>query len=148
MKLLSFPSPLGILCAVEENEMLVALLFGGEGTEETPLLQETRRQLDAYFRGHLQQFDLPLNARGSDFRRRVWQRMAAIPYGQVLSYGALAAELGSPGAARAVGTACHHNPLPIVLPCHRVVGSKGALVGYAGGVDKKSFLLRLEQGAR
>jgi methylated-DNA-[protein]-cysteine S-methyltransferase len=101
-------------------------------------------QLDAYFAGTLTRFSLPLAPRGSDFQQRVWAALQAIPYGQTVSYGELAERVGSPGGARAVGLANGRNPIGIVIPCHRVVGSSGSLTGYGGGLDRKKRLLDLE----
>lgn len=101
-------------------------------------------QLRAYFAGELHEFDVPLAPDGSAFQRRVWDELRAIPYGTTISYGELARRVGSPGAARAVGLANGRNPLPIIVPCHRVIGSDGRLTGYGGGVERKRFLLELE----
>jgi methylated-DNA-[protein]-cysteine S-methyltransferase len=110
-----------------------------------PLLRETRRQLEAYFARELRQFDLPVAPVGTPFQQRVWAALAGIPYGTTESYGHLAARLGLvPGASRAVGLANGANPVSIVLPCHRVVGSDGGLTGYGGGLHRKRFLLDLE----
>lgn len=103
-------------------------------------------QLDAYFAGELTTFDLPLAPRGSEFQQRVWGALQEIPYGATESYGELAERIGSPGAARAVGLANGKNPIGIVIPCHRVVGSNGSLTGYGGGIDRKRKLLDLERG--
>ena len=92
-------------------------------------------------------FTVPLEPRGTPFQRRVWDALAAVPWGETVTYGALARQIGSPGAVRAVGQANHRNPLPIFLPCHRVVGADGSLTGYAGGLDMKRFLLELEGAA-
>jgi methylated-DNA-[protein]-cysteine S-methyltransferase len=109
------------------------------------VLDLARRQLDEYFAGHRTEFDLPLVVRrGSEFERSVWAEIAAIPYGETLSYGAIARAIGEPGGAQAVGLACNRNPLPLVVPCHRVIGSDGKLVGFGGGLDRKRFLLQLE----
>lgn len=105
---------------------------------------EVRRQVNAYFAGDLKQFDLPLHLDGTDFQRKVWQALADIPFGQTRSYGWQAQVVGSPKAARAVGAANGANPIPIVLPCHRVIGSGGALTGFGGGIEVKSWLLRHE----
>ena len=102
-------------------------------------------QLQAYFDGTLTAFDLPLNPQGIPFRRRVWAALQEIPYGETRSYGQLAAALGCPGAARAVGGANHHNPISIIIPCHRVIGADGSLTGYGGGLDMKDWLLRHER---
>ncbi|MEE2658277.1 MAG: methylated-DNA--[protein]-cysteine S-methyltransferase [Candidatus Latescibacterota bacterium] len=101
-------------------------------------------QFQAYFAGELREFNLPLSPQGTVFQRRVWSELRKIPYGQTCSYGELARRIGKPGAARAVGSANHYNPLPVVVPCHRVIGSRGQLTGYAGGVQVKRFLLELE----
>jgi methylated-DNA-[protein]-cysteine S-methyltransferase len=101
-------------------------------------------QLDAYFAGELTTFELPLAPRGSEFQQRVWAALQEIPYGETESYGQLAERIGSPGAARAVGLANGRNPIGIVIPCHRVVGSNGSLTGYGGGLDRKRALLDLE----
>lgn len=109
-----------------------------------PLLQEAARQLAAYFAGKLRRFELPLRPAGTPFQQRVWAALCEIPYGEVRSYGAIAARIGSPKSARAVGRANHGNPLPIVIPCHRVIGASGALTGYGGGLPIKEYLLRIE----
>lgn len=114
--------------------------------EETPLLVRARELLLAYLAGERQGLDLPLAPVGTDFQRSVWTALKAIPYGQTQTYGEIAAAIGRPKAVRAVGQANHHNPLPIFLPCHRVVGSGGTLTGYAGGLALKKALLTLESG--
>jgi methylated-DNA-[protein]-cysteine S-methyltransferase len=142
---LAISSPLGPLTLFENDGAVIAIEFGrAPGGGETPLLREVRRQLDAYFDGRLHDFSLPLRAAGSPFQRSVWAAIAAIPYGQTRTYGAIAVHLGS--AARAVGGACGRNPIPIVVPCHRVVGAGGRLTGYSGGAgtDTKRVLLVLE----
>ena len=108
---------------------------------------EVRRQLDEYFAGNRRRFDLPLDLRGPEFYRRCWQALLRIPYGETWSYSQLAAELGSPRSSRAVGQANHHNPVAIIVPCHRVIASDGSLAGFGGGLAAKEFLLKLE-GAR
>lgn len=142
---LSISSPLGPLTAFEEEGTVVALEFGrAPAGDETPLLAEARRQLDAYFDGRLRRFSLPLAAAGTAFQRTVWAALADIPYGETRTYGDIAAGLGS--AARAVGGACARNPIPIVIPCHRVLGAGGRLTGYSGadGTATKRVLLALE----
>jgi len=104
-----------------------------------------KKQLDLYFKGQLKTFDLKLKLRGTTFQTRVWQRLADIPYGETISYGELAARVGNPKAARAIGMANGKNPIPIILPCHRVIGKNGSLVGFGGGLGVKQFLLDLEQ---
>lgn len=114
--------------------------------EESPLLRAARTQLLEYLSGARRSFDLPLDPAGTDFQRSVWEALRAIPYGQTRTYGKIAAAVGRPRAVRAVGQANHVNPLPIFIPCHRVVGKNGALTGYAGGLDLKGALLALESG--
>lgn len=121
---------------------------GGERNDEDPLLREAVCQLRAYFAGELQEFELPLLPDGTGFQRSVWEELQRIGYGETASYGEVARRLGmSAAAARAVGLANGRNPIPIVVPCHRVVGANGTLTGYAGGVPRKQLLLDLEQGA-
>lgn len=110
------------------------------------VLRDAADQLAEYFAGSRTTFDLPLAAEGTDFQRRVWALLERIPYAETRSYGELAAELGQPGASRAVGLANGRNPVSIVVPCHRVVGSSGAITGYGGGVERKQTLLDLERG--
>jgi methylated-DNA-[protein]-cysteine S-methyltransferase len=112
--------------------------------ERHPMLVRTREQLTAYFAGARPTFDLPLDAPGSAFERRVWDALRAIPYGTTTSYGALARRLGDVKSTRAVGAANGKNPIPIIVPCHRVVGSKGELTGFGGGLDRKRWLLEHE----
>jgi methylated-DNA-[protein]-cysteine S-methyltransferase len=109
-----------------------------------PVLQRTQAQLAQYFAGARRSFDLPLAPQGTDFQRSVWHALAHIPFGQTVSYLQLATRLGRPSATRAVGAANGRNPLPIVLPCHRVIGADGSLTGFGGGLPTKQFLLRLE----
>jgi methylated-DNA-[protein]-cysteine S-methyltransferase len=141
-------SPIGPLGLIASDMALEAVLLdGGRVRPEgrSPLLAETARQLDAYFEGDLVTFDLPLELRGTDFQRRCWLALASIPYGQTVSYGEQARRLGlGSDAARAVGAANGQNPLPIVLPCHRVIGADGSLTGFGGGLHVKRFLLELE----
>jgi len=119
-----------------------------ERVDDDPLLQEAARQLTAYFAGELTDFDLPLRPEGTAFQQRVWAELQQIGYGQTATYGELAERLGMDrGASRAVGAANGRNPIGIVIPCHRVVGVNGSLSGYAGGVERKQLLLRLEQAA-
>lgn len=120
----------------------------GDRNDDHPVLVEAVRQLSAYFAGDLKEFDLPVAPAGSDFQRRVWAQLREIGYGETASYGEVARRLGmTPAASRAVGLANGRNPIPIVIPCHRVVGSNGTLTGYAGGIRRKQVLLDLEQGA-
>lgn len=119
----------------------------GDRDDDAPLLVEARRQLTEYFAGSRRDFDLPVRPMGSDWQRSVWDQLCAIGYGATASYGEIAARLGRTNAAsRAVGLANGANPIPIVIPCHRVIGANGTLTGYAGGIDRKQVLLHLEQG--
>lgn len=118
--------------------------FAGAERRETPVIMEAGRQLGEYFEGRRKRFDLPLRPVGTPFQMKVWAVLATIPYGATWSYGQVAGASGSPKAARAVGMANNRNPISIVVPCHRVIGSDGKLVGYGGGLDKKSILLELE----
>lgn len=115
-----------------------------EWIEDDARLAECRAQLTAYFAGGLREFSLPLAARGTPFQQRVWAALRQIPFGETRSYGTLAATLGHPGSARAVGAANRTNPIGIVVPCHRVIGADGTLTGYAGGLERKKFLLEHE----
>jgi len=119
--------------------------FSGFIQEETELIKRTRSQLEEYFAGRRKTFDLPLSAKGTEFQRAVWSQLEKIPYGVTKSYGETARSLGMPKAARAVGGACNRNPIAIIVPCHRVVGANGSLTGYAGGLEFKEKLLKLEQ---
>jgi len=142
---LSVSTPLGYISVFEEEDHLVAVEFGRAPDDvPSPLLAEARKQIDSYFDGAMVSFDLPMKPEGTPFQKRIWQRMRAIPCGSTIPYGDIAKELAT--ASRAVGNACGRNPLPIVIPCHRVVGASGALGGYSGGegVETKIALLRLE----
>ena len=136
---------------MEENDAIVQIQFeqeqktaGDAALQDTPLLLEAKRQLEEYFAGLRASFSLPLNPQGTAFQKKVWQQLEAIPYGQTRTYGQIAAAVGQPTASRAVGGANHNNPIAIVIPCHRVIGANGKLTGYAGGLDIKEKLLRLE----
>lgn len=110
------------------------------------VLEKTRKQLDEYLNGNRKEFDIPLLMVGTDFQRRVWKALMRVPYGATSTYGQIAEAIGSPRAVRAVGNANKANPVSIIVPCHRVIGSDGELVGYGGGLSLKKWLLRLEQG--
>jgi methylated-DNA-[protein]-cysteine S-methyltransferase len=114
-------------------------------TQDASAFSEPVRQLRSYFAGELEVFDLPLSPQGTPFQLQVWRRLCDIPYGKTMSYGELAAEIGNPKACRAVGLANGANPIPIVIPCHRVIGSNGKLTGFGGGLDVKEKLLALEK---
>ena len=147
-------SPVGPLLLASDNDGLRLIEFHApryamqrdadwrEG--DNAVLRITRAQLDEYFAGKRRDFDLPLAPRGTDFQRNVWQTLATIPYGATISYAQLATRVGKPTAMRAVGAANGRNPLPIVLPCHRVIGADGSLTGFGGGLPTKEFLLKLE----
>jgi len=111
----------------------------------TPFLRSVRTELDAWFSGRLRRFTVPVRLSGTPFQLAVWDVIASIPYGECRSYGDIARTLGKPGAARAVGGACNRNPVPIIIPCHRVIGSDGSLTGFGGGLDNKKALLTLER---
>jgi methylated-DNA-[protein]-cysteine S-methyltransferase len=151
-------SPVGKLKLVASAEALVAVLWQKERPNRLnldtlkhdrrhPILLEAERQLREYFAGERTRFELPLEPRGSEFQQKVWRALRKIPFGKTRSYLDLAKTVGSPKACRAVGAANRENPLSIVVPCHRVIGTDGALTGYAGGLEKKSTLLALEARA-
>lgn len=151
-----FATPIGLLQAAAREGALVRLSFLPQGSAPQravaqggpcPLLSEAERQLHAYFAGQLRAFSLPLRPEGTPFQLDVWRVLGEIPYGCTCTYGELAARIGRPRAARAVGMALHVNPIAIIIPCHRVTGCNGKLTGYAGGLEKKAALLALEQGA-
>jgi methylated-DNA-[protein]-cysteine S-methyltransferase len=144
-------SPVGPLSLVSDGECLIGLHFMGWNPPADALhksdtvLATAARQLDAYFAGRLRAFDLPLAPRGTPFQQRVWSALREIPFGETRSYGQLARAIGKPSAMRAVGAANGRNPIAIVVPCHRVIGADGSLTGFGGGIDRKKFLLSLEQ---
>ncbi|MGY1619264.1 methylated-DNA--[protein]-cysteine S-methyltransferase [Geodermatophilus sp. SYSU D00691] len=143
------PSPIGPLVVVRDGDVLVRLHLEPPGATADLGPRDdggdVAAQLGEYFAGERTAFDLPLRPAGSAFELAVWEQLAAIPYGGTRSYGAVAAAVGEPGGAQAVGLACGRNPLAIVVPCHRVVGADGSLVGFGGGLPRKRFLLDLEQ---
>jgi methylated-DNA-[protein]-cysteine S-methyltransferase len=147
------PSPVGRLTLVGEGDELVGLYFEDDpngAAAERGAVRDDRRlraavaQLDEYFAGKRTRFDLALAPRGTAFRKSVWRALQRIPYGRTSSYGEIARALGKPAASRAVGGANHHNPIAIVIPCHRVVGADGSMTGYGGGLARKELLLALE----
>ncbi|SLN50137.1 methylated-DNA--[protein]-cysteine S-methyltransferase [Pseudooctadecabacter jejudonensis] len=143
MPKLTVDTQFGPLTLIEADGAIVGLDWDGACADDTPLLQKAAAQLRAYDQGTLSQFDLPLAVRGSDFQKSVCAQMLAIPFGQTVTYGAIASTLGVP--AQAVGVACGGNPIPVIIPCHRVMGAKG-LTGFSGkgGVETKVALLRHE----
>jgi methylated-DNA-[protein]-cysteine S-methyltransferase len=140
-------SPIGLLTLIGTNEALTSVRFGqiGYSFNPSPLLLRTVSELREYFDGRRKSFDIPLAPEGTDFQKRVWQALCDIPYGETRSYGDIAKALDSPRAARAIGLANNKNPIPIIIPCHRVIGADGSMVGYAGGLETKEFLLKLEK---
>jgi methylated-DNA-[protein]-cysteine S-methyltransferase len=149
------PSPVGELKLVASDKGLVAVLWQNDNplrvrlsepvpSERHPVLVETERQLAEYFAGKRKTFSIALDMRGTRFQKEVWEALLAIPFGETRSYGQLARQLGNPSATRAVGAANGRNPISIIVPCHRVIGSNGKLTGFAGGIDVKARLLGLE----
>ena len=145
----TYKTTIGNITIAEEDNHIIMIKFkedvGSAIKKETPLIKEAINQLSQYFEGKRQTFDLPLRSDGTDFQQKVWAALQRIPYGQVWSYKRLAEEIGNPKACRAVGMANNRNPISIVVPCHRVIGSDGSLVGYASGIENKRWLLELEQ---
>ena len=150
-------SPVGALKLVAHDHALVAVMWDNEDHKRVrlaelieniqhPMLLKVKQQLEQYFAGQRQQFNLPLDFQGTDFQQQVWRALLTIPYGETRSYKDIALQIGNEKAVRAVGAANGRNPISIIAPCHRVIGSGGALVGFAGGLDKKQILLSLEQG--
>ncbi|MCU4414747.1 methylated-DNA--[protein]-cysteine S-methyltransferase [Acinetobacter sp. WU_MDCI_Axc73] len=148
-------SPVGQLTLVADEYALVAILWDNENPKRTrlaeliedvshPILLNTQQQLIEYFSGQRKIFDIPLDFEGTDFQKKVWSALLTIPYGETRSYKQIAQQLGNEKAVRAVGAANGKNPISIIAPCHRVIGTGGALVGFAGGLDKKELLLNLE----
>jgi methylated-DNA-[protein]-cysteine S-methyltransferase len=149
-------SPIGKLKLVASDQGLVGILWEHDSprrvrlsdlvaSEEHPVLLKTERQLGEYFAGKRKAFSVALDMRGTDFQKNVWEALLAIPFGETRSYGQLAKQLGNPKASRAVGAANGKNPVSIIVPCHRVIGSSGKLTGFAGGLDTKARLLQLEK---
>lgn len=147
MPAFTMQSPIGLLTIEETDGAITALRFGGETVSPppTPLLQRAAQQLTEYFAARRRRFDLPLRPQGTAFQQAAWSALCDIPYGQTRTYAQQAAAIGNPKACRAVGMANHRNPLPLFIPCHRVIGAGGKLTGYAGGLAIKRFLLELEQ---
>lgn len=152
----TYDSPVGELTLVADGEVLTGVYFRHHWYRPDPstfgplvpdALPDVRRQLDEYFTGERQEFDIPTRASGDEFQQRVWKLIDGIEYGETATYGDLARELGDATIARDVGAAVGRNPLSIVVACHRVVGKDGKLTGYAGGLERKRFLLDLEKGS-
>jgi methylated-DNA-[protein]-cysteine S-methyltransferase len=151
------PSPVGQLTLVARDGKLTAILWEKERpnrvrlgalqeVNNSPVLQETKRQLKEYFAGTRNRFELELDFAGTEFQKKVWQALLTIPFGETRSYSQIAAQIGNPKAVRAVGAANGRNPISIVAPCHRVIGASGGLTGFAGGLEAKQYLLALEDG--
>lgn len=143
----SYETELGSVTFVEEDGALLAISThrSFEGIiQETDVIKEAHRQFSEYLKGERKEFDIPFRMKGTEFQKRVWNALCEIPYGETRSYKQIAEAIGNPKAVRAVGMANNKNPLLVVVPCHRVIGANGRLVGYAGGLDKKAFLLHLE----
>ena len=150
MEFYRFDTSFGPMALGEEEGAIVRLYLPNSPTPRlmshaTPLLAEGERQLTEYFAGERERFDLPLELKGTPFQQKVWRALLGIPYGQTCTYGDIARAVDSPRGFRAVGMASNRNPIPILVPCHRVVGAGGALVGYAGGLELKAALLALER---
>ena len=144
-----YDTPVGRLCIGEENGSITRVTWTqlpkNYLQEETELILQCKNQLDEYFAGKRKCFDLPLAPKGTEFQRKVWDALKEIPYGETRTYGEIAETVGNSKAARAVGMANNRNPIAIIVPCHRVVGANGKLVGYAGGMEQKEKLLHLEK---
>jgi len=141
------PSPVGdILLRADEEGRLTELFLRHDGATVTDWpFDAVREQLDAYFAGELERFDVPLAVHGTSFQKRVWEQLTRIPFGETISYSELARRMGDPKLVRAVGVANGRNPISIVIPCHRVIGADGSLVGYGGGLERKKWLLEHEE---
>ena len=155
-KIWYYSTLLGKIGIAEENHEITDLIFESQeiknkkhlkesiAEEETELLKKAAVQLHEYLTGRRREFDLPLNPAGTAFQKKDWKALQTIPYGQTVSYGEIAKQIGCPKGARAVGLANNRNPIPVFIPCHRVIGADGRLVGYGGGIDKKVKLLEIE----
>ena len=157
--------PIGAVYIAENDGHIAGLYFSGDKKQkrqknlfekelsgfalnESPLIKKASKQLDEYFSGRRRAFDLPLRFEGTGFQKQVWEALMTIPYGETRSYGQVAAQIGNPKAGRAIGMANNRNPISIICPCHRVIGSDGSLVGYGGGLKNKKYLLDLEAANR
>ncbi len=145
-----YKTVIGEIGIVEDGSAIVRIVFGSASIagepSESPLLAEAAGQISLYLEGRLKSFSLPLDPRGTPFMRVVWKALLAIPYGGTASYSDIAAAVGNPKACRAVGMANNRNPIPLIIPCHRVIGKNGSLTGYAGGLEIKKRLLSIEAG--
>lgn len=146
-----YETEIGTISIAEEDNFITEITFGMSDEDknisltETSLMKETVRQIREYLGGKRKSFDLPIAPSGTEFRQKVWSALQSVPYGETRSYKEIAVQIGNENACRAVGMANNKNPLPIIIPCHRIVGSDGKLVGYAGGLEIKEYLLNLER---
>lgn len=156
LSFMEMPSPVGVLKLVATDTALVAVLWENEDPKRVrlaelientqhPILLGTQKQLNEYFAGQRQKFDVPLDFEGTEFQQKVWQALLTIPFGDTRSYKDIAEQIGNVKAVRAVGAANGKNPISIIAPCHRVVGANGKLVGFAGGLENKDILLKIEK---
>lgn len=156
LSFMEMPSPVGVLKLVATDTALVAVLWENEDPKRVrlaelientqhPILLGTQKQLNEYFAGQRQKFDVPLDFEGTEFQQKVWQALLTIPFGETRSYKDIAEQVGNVKAVRAVGAANGKNPISIIAPCHRVVGANGKLVGFAGGLENKDILLKIEK---
>jgi len=140
-----YESPIGPLKIMANDDFLISISFqSGNSDSNHPMIKWCKKELDAYFKGDLEAFTIPFQFSGTDFQNKVWQELTKIPYGKTISYSELAVRLGDLKSIRAAGTANGKNKLPIIIPCHRVIGKDGSLVGFAGGLDRKKWLLKHE----
>lgn len=150
MSVFFYETKLGAIGIEENNGFISNVYFGKENiskdinVKETDILKEASSQLNKYINGEIKEFNLPLSPKGTEFMNEVWASLCKVPYGEVLTYKEMGEMIGRPKAARAVGLACNRNPIPIFIPCHRIVGSNGKLTGYLGGIDIKEKLLNIE----
>ena len=149
MMKICYKSPIGWLTLTSSANSLCSIVFSDQKpetntTSTTKILEISIKQLTEYFEGNRTSFSIPLSPRGSDFQQLVWSHLQRIPYGRTITYSKLAKKLGDPNKVRAVGKANGQNPIPIVIPCHRVIGANNNLVGYSGGIKRKQFLLKHE----
>lgn len=152
MSVYTYPTDIGNITITEKHGSITGVYFATDKQpenmeqQETPLLKEAAKQLKSYLDGRLREFSLPLTPDGTAFMKQIWKALCEIPYGETASYKEIAAKIGNPKAYRAVGLANNRNPIPLFIPCHRVIGTDGSLTGYRGGLELKNRLLRLETG--
>lgn len=145
-----YESPIGLICIECRHNKIIRLDFSLENETDNPdlpVLMKCKKELDEYFSGKRKSFDIETEHEGTEFRKKVWNELYKIPYGETISYKQLAERIGNPKGVRAVGGANHHNSIVIICPCHRVIGSRGDLVGYGGGLWRKEWLLKHEKNA-